>query len=184
MNEKTNRPASVFANRMWWLFLSVAIVALALDLGTKAWALSHLEEGEKQNFIGSFITLQLVHNPGAAFSLGTSSTWIFTILSAAILVGIIWYALRNRSSALAVLLGVIAGGAAGNLYDRLTRPPGFGVGHVVDFINYNDWFVGNVADIWIVVGAIVLVGWKLFTPDEGAADKDEASTSRHGGDDE
>lgn len=145
-----------------WLVLGVGIIALALDLWSKSWALNNLVEGEKHPFIGDFITLQLIHNPGAAFSLGAGSTWIFTILSVIILGAILWYATKVNSLPLAILLGIIAGGAAGNLWDRLTRPPGFGRGYVVDFLNYNDWFIGNVADIWIVGGALALVVWKMF----------------------
>ncbi len=149
-----------------WMVLGVGVVALALDLWSKSWALNNLVEGEKHPFIGNFITLQLIHNPGAAFSLGAGSTWIFTILSVIILGAIIWYATKVTSVPLAILLGIIAGGAAGNLWDRLTRPPGFGRGYVVDFLNYNDWFIGNVADIWIVGGALALVIWKMFDDTE------------------
>lgn len=162
---KGSAPHSSPRRSLFWLVGLVAIFAVAADLLTKAWALSNLEEGVAQPFIGNFIKLQLIFNPGAAFSLGSGSTWIFTILSAVILGVIIWYSTRVTNPWMAVLLGFIAGGAAGNLWDRLTRPPGFGRGHVVDFLNYNDWFIGNVADIWIVVGAIVLIVWKLFDED-------------------
>lgn len=145
-----------------WMVLGVGLVALALDLWSKSWALGNLVEGQKKPFIGNFITLQLIHNPGAAFSLGSGSTWIFTILSVMILGAIIWYSTKVTSIPLALLLGLIAGGAAGNLWDRLTRPPGIGRGYVVDFLNYNDWFIGNVADIWIVGGAAALIIWKMF----------------------
>ena len=69
----------------FWLVALVAIAALGLDLLTKAWALANLEEGVAQPFLGNFIKLQLIHNPGAAFSLGAGSTWIFTILSIGII---------------------------------------------------------------------------------------------------
>ncbi len=155
------RPHTPSKRKCFWLFLGVAIVALASDLVTKAWALTHLEEGVPRPFVGNFIRLQLIHNPGAAFSLGAGTTWIFTILAAAVIGVIIWYSRRVTSPVLAVALGLLAGGAAGNLWDRLTRPPGFAQGHVVDFINYNDWFIGNVADIWIVAAAILLIVWRL-----------------------
>lgn len=154
------------SGRGLWIVVAVAVLALAADLATKAWALANLPEGEKRPLIGDFITLQLIHNPGAAFSLGAGTTWIFTILSAAIIVAIIWYSTSVTDPLLAVLLGFLAGGAAGNLWDRLSRPPGFGRGHVVDFLNYNDWFIGNVADIWIVVAAVLLVIWALMNSGE------------------
>lgn len=160
-----------------WIVLSVGAIALAMDLWSKSWALNNLVEGEKQPFIGSFITLQLIHNPGAAFSLGSGSTWIFTILSVIILGAIIWYSTKVTSVSLAVLLGLIAGGAAGNLWDRLTRPPGVGRGYVVDFLNYNDWFIGNVADIWIVGGALALIIWKMFS-DAEENKRDPAATEQ------
>ena len=163
----------------FWLVALVAIAALGLDLLTKAWALANLEEGVAQPFLGNFIQLQLIHNPGAAFSLGAGSTWIFTILSIGIIGLILWYATRVYSPILAVLLGLLAGGAAGNLWDRLTRPPGIGQGHVVDFINYNGWFIGNVADIWIVGAALVLIVWKLFEKDSD--EEKDASLEAAGG---
>ncbi|MDY5601358.1 MAG: signal peptidase II, partial [Schaalia hyovaginalis] len=90
---------------------------------------------------------------GAAFSLGASSTWIFTIL-ALVIIGVLFYALvRAHSMRLAASIGLLLGGAIGNLIDRLIQPPSFGQGHVIDFIDYAGFFVGNVADIWIVLGA-------------------------------
>lgn len=164
---------------LWWVVAIVALVALGLDLLTKTWALGSLTEGERQPFIGNFITLQLIFNPGAAFSLGEGATWIFTVLTVLVLGGLIWYATRVNSLFPAVVVGLLIGGAAGNLWDRLTQPPGFGHGHVVDFINYNGWFVGNVADIWIVVAAIALVFWALVRSEPDATK--EAPTGDVGG---
>lgn len=158
---------------LWWLVLLVAAIAVTADLVTKWWALGNLEEGQSRPLIGDFITLDLVFNPGAAFSLGESATWIFTVLTAIVLVALFWYAFKVDNPVIAVILGMLMGGAAGNLYDRLTQPPGFGRGHVVDFINYNDWFVGNVADIWIVCAAIALVLWMLLR-----SDADPSSSSK------
>lgn len=174
--------------RGFWIAVGVALVALAADLATKAWALTNLTEGAKRPFIGDFVTLQLIHNPGAAFSLGAGTTWIFTLLSVVAIVAIFWFAWSAKSVLLSVLLGFIAGGAAGNLWDRLTRPPGFGRGHVVDFLNYNDWFIGNVADIWIVVAAILLVVWmltnsgsKVLAAKTGVAAPSDSGEARPGG---
>src|SRR5699024_4573469 len=107
--------------------------------------------------LGDFLGLQLVYNPGAAFSIATGMTWVFTVISLVVIVFVIRVARRLRSTIWAVTLGMLLGGALGNLYDRLLREPGFGRGHVVDFINYNGWFVGNIADI-AIVGAAVLIG--------------------------
>ena len=135
----------------------VALVALISDQFTNFWALSSLSEGQSRPLIGDFLSLQLVRNSGAAFSMGAGSTWIFTIISVVVLGVIIWVLPKITSTSVAAVVGLLAGGAAGNLVDRLVQPPSFGRGHVVDFINYNDYFVGNVADIWIVVAAVSMV---------------------------
>ena len=137
----------------WWLVIGVAAVALAADQLSKWWALGNLTEGQEHPFVGHFVTLQLLYNPGAAFSMGEGATWIFTVLSVVVIAALFWYAFQVRHWFPALLAGLILGGAVGNLLDRLFQPPSFGNGHVVDFLNYNGWFVGNVADIWIVVGA-------------------------------
>lgn len=150
-------------SRYIWVALLFGLFAVATDQITKWWAVRSLVPTEEQPLIGSFISLQLIRNPGAAFSFGSSSTVIFTVLSVVILGGIIWWIVSGRvnSMGLAIILGFIAGGAVGNLIDRLVQEPGFGRGHVIDFLNYNDWFIGNVADIWIVGGAIALIIWVI-----------------------
>lgn len=136
--------------------LVVVVLAVLLDQVTKAWALDHLETGTSRPLLGDVITLQLVHNSGAAFSLGSGTTWVFTILATCIVGVIIWLLPRTRDLPTLIALCLLAGGAIGNLIDRLLQPPSFGQGHVVDFINYAGFFVGNVADIWIVGAAIWL----------------------------
>lgn len=160
----------ISSRSLFWLTIGVAVAALAVDLFTKAWALANLTEKESVPLVGNFIRLQLIHNPGAAFSLGEGVTWIFTLLSAGVLVLILWYARTVTSVPLAIILGFLAGGAAGNLWDRLTRPPGFARGHVVDFIDYNGWFIGNVADIWIVGAVVALVIVRLVEKDPASVE--------------
>lgn len=160
----------------WWLVFVVAAVAVLLDQLTKWWALANLTEGVPRPFLGNFITLQLVYNPGAAFSMGEGSTWIFTVLSALVIGILIWYSSRVYFPILAVIVGLLMGGAFGNLIDRLFQPPGFARGHVVDFLNYNSWFVGNVADIWIVVAAAALALW-LLVQSERSNPKESANVS-------
>lgn len=137
----------------WW----VAAGVVAADLATKQWVLSTLEPGEKHQVLGDLLSIQLVFNSGAAFSLGNGFTWVLTVIALAVSVGIVVYARRAQSTLAAWIFGAALGGAVGNLIDRLFRDPSFGQGHVVDFINYGDLFVGNVADIAIVVAAIILV---------------------------
>jgi signal peptidase II len=136
----------------------VAVVVLALDLLTKELALDRLVEGRIVPLVPGLLALRLVFNPGAAFSFATGATWIFTIIAVGVVVVVARVAPRLGSRTWAVALGMLLGGAVGNLADRLARPPGFGQGHVVDFIDYAGLFVGNVADI-AIVGAAVLIGW-------------------------
>ncbi len=158
------------------LMVAVTVVAVILDQVTKLWALRTLPEGGEAAYRMPFISLRLIRNPGAAFSFGEGSTWIFAIIATAVVIGIFWWVAKGgvTSAWLAVLLGLIAGGAIGNLIDRLVQPPSFGQGHVVDFIDYGGFFVGNVADIWIVVGAIGLAIYFLRAP---AGDLEEAGAN-------
>ena len=143
--------------RFTTVLLGLALVVLVIDQGTKVWALNSLTPGEKVDLIGSFISLNLIRNPGAAFSIGDGATWILTIVSLAILGWVLVAARKVGTRAWAVALGLLLGGALGNLGDRFFREPGPGRGHVVDFIDYFGWFIGNVADIAIVVGAGVIM---------------------------
>jgi len=137
-----------------WL---AAVLVIAVDLFTKQWALDALVAGEKHPFLGDLISIQLVFNSGAAFSLGGNHTWVLTLVAVAVTVGIVWIARQAHTRWAVLLAGLALGGAVGNLIDRLFREPGFAQGHVVDFINYGDYFVGNVADIAIVGAAIAFM---------------------------
>lgn len=139
------------------LVLAVAAAIIAVDQGTKLWAESTLTGREPVRVLGDFVQFRLLYNPGAAFSIGEGMTWILTILAGATVIAILRFAARVRSPGWAVALGLLLGGASTHLLDRLFRPPGFGVGHVVDFIDYNGWFVGNVADIALTFGTILLI---------------------------
>lgn len=130
------------------------LCAVATDLFTKMLALKYLAKGQEIYLLGKFLSLKLTHNPGAAFSLGGSATLLVTFISVLLTAGLlILIATRVRHRGWAVVLGIILGGAVGNLVDRFCNAPGLGRGEVVDFISYTI-FVGNVADIWIVIGAI------------------------------
>ena len=141
------------------IFVFVALPVLIVDQITKAWALSVLELGAPEKpFIGNFIGLQLVRNPGAAFSLAESFTWVFSVIAAVVLAIIVWTGRAMTNRAWQLSLGLLAGGALGNLVDRLIRPPGIFRGHVIDFLNYLSMVVGIVADIAFVVGGVAEVG--------------------------
>jgi len=139
----------------------VGALVYAADRLTKAWALATLTPGVRQDLIGQILQLHLIFNPGAAFSFGTSATWVFTIIQASVAVIILVVAPRLASRAWAVGAGLALGGALGNLTDRLTREPGFGVGHVVDFLELPHWPIFNIADSAIVSAAVLVAGATL-----------------------
>ncbi|MCT1447210.1 signal peptidase II [Brevibacterium casei] len=135
----------------------VALVAGSVDQLTKVWAEATLALGERQPLLGDLLAIQLAFNPGAAFSLGASATPIITVIAIAGSAVAAWLIGRTTSLPWAVGLGLILGGAFGNVVDRLTRAPGPGRGHVVDFIAYADWFIGNVADVFVFAGLALCV---------------------------
>ncbi len=137
--------------------LAVAVTVLAADIITKAIVVATLS-GHQVRLLGGFLILMVTRNPGAAFSIGGPST---TVIFALIAVGVIAFILRTsrqiRSLAWAVTLGLLLGGATGNLADRLLRAPGPFRGYVVDWIRLPHWPVFNVADSSIVCGGILAV---------------------------
>lgn len=139
----------------------IALCVLAADQFTKYLALRDLTQNVPVTVIDGWLQFRLIRNPGAAFSLATGSTWIFTIIAAGVSVVIVRVARQLGSRWWGVALGLLLGGAVGNLVDRLTRPPGFARGHVIDFIEYlrfpfMDFPVFNVADSCIVVAACLI----------------------------
>ena len=149
--------ASPRRRRLLILLFSITVVVLVLDQLSKVWALDNLEEGVRRVLIGDLLGLELVFNSGAALSIGTGMTWLLTLVAIGVIVFIVRASRRIGSRGWAIALGLLLGGALGNLMDRLFREPSFARGWVVDFIA--DWnvFVGNVADIAIVVAAVMIV---------------------------
>ncbi|MBU4214283.1 MAG: signal peptidase II [Actinobacteria bacterium] len=135
------------------IVLAVAVAVAAADQLSKAWALAALEPGARRPLLGSALGLQLISNPGAALSIATGMTWVLTVVAVVVVVVVVRTARRLGSGAWALTLGLLLGGAVGNLIDRLIREPGPLRGEVVDFIAYGQLFIGNVADIAIVVAA-------------------------------
>lgn len=141
----------------------VAVGAWALDQGSKLWVERTLELHEQVEVLPPVLYWRHHLNPGAAFSMGTDHTWVFTLITTAVLLVVIWQSRRLGGSWLWTLgLGGLAGGITGNLTDRLFRPPSledgafvsFGQGHVVDFIAVPNFAVMNVADIFITCSII------------------------------
>ncbi|MBP2327505.1 signal peptidase II [Kibdelosporangium banguiense] len=141
---------------------AVAVFVVLLDQGTKFWAVSALTGQAPVPVFGDFLQFRLLYNSGAAFSIGAGSTWIFTIITAVAVGVLVKFAMQPSSRVQAVALSLLLGGAVTHLLDRLFRDPGFARGHVVDFIDYNGWFVGNVADIVLFCGAVLLLVPALF----------------------
>lgn len=139
------------------LLVLTAVVVYVADQLTKVLALRSLNPGEPVDVFGELIRLNLIRNAGAAFSIANSATWVLTLIAFGVLVFIIRTARRIGSRGWAWALGLLLGGSVGNLTDRMTREPGPGRGHVVDFIDYFGLFIGNVADI-AIVSAAVLIG--------------------------
>jgi len=137
--------------------LSVAAVVVLLDRISKIWAVSTLQVGHPQNFLGPILKFELTYNSGAAFSFLTSATWVFTILASLVVVAIIFKAGSIKDFGWLIAVGGILGGASGNLIDRLINDPGFAVGHVVDFLELPYWPIFNIADSAIFCSVIALV---------------------------
>ena len=169
--------------RMWLILLVVAVTVLVADLITKIVAVALIEPGDPVEIIGDTVTFKLVRNSGAAFSMATGYTWILTLIALAVVAGIIRYSHRLGSIWWALGLGLVLGGALGNLIDRIFRAPGPLRGHVVDFMSVGWWPVFNVADSAVVCGAIGLVVLTLFgfefdgTRSGGAEDADDPARS-------
>ncbi len=174
---------SGFPRRLPWL-LVIAAVVLAVDLGTKTLVVAKMTPGEPISIIGDVVRLTLIRNSGAAFSMATGMTWLLTLVAVAVVIGVIRIGRTLRSLGWAVGLGLVLGGAVGNLVDRLFRAPGPLQGHVIDFIAVTRWWpVFNVADSAIVCGAILLVVLTVFgfEPDGTRSGDDDGADATEAG---
>ena len=168
------------------VMVAIAAVIVAVDQVTKVLAVAGLEGGQPIRIVGDTVRLVLLRNPGAAFSLGTGSTAVLSVLATVVVLGLLWFSRRVHSRWWAWGLGLILGGAAGNLVDRFVRSPGVLRGHVVDFVSVGWWPVFNVADSCLVAGVIVVAVavFRGMNPDgtrEGDTDSRQGHTdSRQG----
>ncbi|MFF1902156.1 signal peptidase II [Kitasatospora sp. NPDC058218] len=149
------------------VLLGVALVAFLIDLGTKLLVVARLENHAAIKVIGDVVTFQVIRNSGAAFGMGQALTIVFTVIAASVIVVIWRIARRLYSLPWAIALGLLLGGALGNLTDRLFRSPSAFRGHVVDFISVQHFAVFNLADSAIVCGGIlvVLLSFRGSNPD-------------------
>ncbi|HYY18598.1 MAG TPA: signal peptidase II [Streptosporangiaceae bacterium] len=139
------------------MVIGVALFVLALDVVTKIVVARELAHHAPIRLLGGFLTLVLLRNSGAAFSIGTSATIVFTVIAAVVIVYILRTARKLRSLPWAITLGLLLGGATGNLGDRIFRSPGLFRGDVVDWIELPHWPVFNLADSAIVCGGVLAV---------------------------
>lgn len=144
------------------LLAVVASIVLALDLVTKTIAVAALEHRDPIKLLGGALYLPLIRNPGAAWGMAEGWTWILALIAFSVVGFIIWIARKLRSTGWAIGLGLVLGGALGNLSDRMFRAPGPLRGHVVDFISVFDPYgrvfpVFNLADSAITVGGAIIV---------------------------
>lgn len=149
------------------VLLVVAVLAFLIDLGSKLLVVARLENHAAIKVIGDVVTFQVIRNSGAAFGMGQALTVVFTMIASAVIVVIWRIARRLYSLPWAIALGLLLGGALGNLTDRLFRSPGVFRGHVVDFISVQHFAVFNLADSAIVCGGIlvVLLSFRGSNPD-------------------
>ena len=143
------------------VFLTFALAAfwIVVDQASKFLAVEYLEPGIATPLIGEWFQLRLVYNPGAAFGLGTGYTWILTAIAGVVAIGLGSIVGRVRVLSWALVIGSMLGGAVSHFFDRLLRGPAFANGHIVDFLDYGGFFVGNIADIALVgaaIGAVLL----------------------------
>ncbi|WPF65413.1 MULTISPECIES: signal peptidase II [unclassified Corynebacterium] len=144
--------------RPFVVFMAATVVLVgAVDQVVKAIMLAWLEPGVPQPVIGDWFRFLLLFNPGAAFSMGQNSTWLFTCFQIAFLIGVAVAAPRVRDRWTALGLALVGGGALGNLIDRLFREPQFFLGHVVDYISVGGFAVFNIADACISVGVVIFI---------------------------
>jgi signal peptidase II len=149
------------------LLLGVALLAYLIDLGSKLLVVARLEGHQPIDVIGDIVTFQVIRNGGAAFGMGQAMTVVFTVIATSVIV-VIWRIARKLYSLpWAIALGLLLGGALGNLTDRLFRSPEVFRGHVVDFISVQHFAVFNLADSAIVCGGIlvVLLSFRGSNPD-------------------
>jgi len=164
------------------VLLAIAAAVLITDIITKVVIVATLSDRAPVSLLGGLLKLRVTRNPGAAFSIGGPSvTAVFALIAIGVIVFILRTSRRIQSLAWAVTLGLLLGGATGNLVDRILREPGPFRGYVVDWIQLPHWPVFNVADSCIVCGGVlaVLLAIRGVRIDGSAAATQRAASQRH-----
>lgn len=189
MSERPKSRRHVSAAARWGMVLGALLVVLAIDQLTKRWALERLAPaiiGGPREIIEVLgpLRFNLAFNTGASFSMGSDSGAIIGLVAIGIVVVLALVARKVESKVQLVLIGIIMGGALGNIIDRLTRvgevdpftgevASGFMSGAVIDFIDVQFWPIWNVADMAVVVGGIALAVLSAFAPEDAEPDAPE-----------
>ena len=148
-----------------------AFIVVVLDQITKHWALNHLGDGHVDDLVGS-LRLNLAYNTGMAFAKG-QGIGPFIAVAGLLVVVFLLVGLRRETRPGALFVGMVAGGAAGNIVDRLFRGDAWLHGAVIDFIDLQWWPIFNLADAAIVIGAGSLVISSLLP--QRSEESDEAA---------
>lgn len=159
--DRPDEPAAPLGGRRIPVLFGVAALAYALDVVSKTLVVHHLENRPSVRLLGDYLQLEAVRNSGAAFGMGQGMTIVFTLIALVVIGVIARLARRLYSLPWAIALGLLLGGALGNLTDRIFRSPGAFQGAVVDFVAPKDFAVFNLADSAIVCGGILIV-WLSF----------------------
>lgn len=156
--------------RFFGVVVTVMLAVAAVDQLVKQLMLGWLEPGVPQPIIGDWFRFYLLFNSGAAFSMGENLTGVFTAIQLAFVLGALFFGPRMDTKWEALGLALVAGGALGNLIDRLFRDPGFWFGHVVDYISVGNFAVFNLADAAITVGVVVFILGTIAAEMKGGGD--------------
>ncbi|MEV4137929.1 signal peptidase II [Dactylosporangium sp. NPDC049742] len=167
--------------KAWSLFGAVAVVVIGIDLAVKEWTTSVIAHGEPVKLLGGLIYVIYARNSGAAFSMFSDLTWVFPIIASGVIAWLLVMLRSTVSVPWAVALGLVLGGAAGNLGDRIFRAPKPFHGHVVDMFSFLDDHAGhfpvfNIADSALTVGvALAILLEFMGRRRDGTSAKDEAA---------
>lgn len=171
-----NIEVATLTRRYGRLVLAVTLIVAVIDQVVKTLVLANMSPGEKVPIVGDWFRFLLTFNSGAAFSMGENATWVFTTIQLVFIVAVFTYFLpRLTTNWTAIGVALIAGGALGNVIDRLFRAPGFFIGHVVDFISVGSFAIFNIADSAITVGVVIFIIGVLL--EEQGAEEEKSGKS-------
>jgi signal peptidase II len=159
------------------LFIVISTITFALDLITKNWAETSLQNQEPIRVLGDFLKFTYATNPGAAFNFATNATVVLSSLKLCVAAFIIYYMTKAVETRWAIGLALLFGGVVGNLFDRATREPGNWQGEVIDWIQIPNWPVFNIADSAIVSAGIFMtyLAIKNISPTVDNQDKSDGA---------